>query len=194
MQADSFTQIYQSYFDPVYRYALSLSGSPHIAEEITQETFFKALRSLNHFQGRSSLKSWLCAIAKNLWLSEQRKRKDQPIDDAMHLSDPSAGPEEAIVRQDEHMRIHRLLHHLSEPYREVFTLRTLGQLSFRDIGELFGKSENWACVVYHRARTKIMEKMEGSPGNCLAPSRAICCRCMPRNWWSRKPKPLSRNI
>lgn len=104
MQADSFTQIYQSYFDPVYRYALSLSGSPHIAEEITQETFFKALRSLNHFQGRSSLKSWLCAIAKNLWLSEQRKRKDQPIDDAMHLSDPSAGPEEAIVRQDEHMR------------------------------------------------------------------------------------------
>lgn len=163
MQADSFTQIYQSYFDPVYRYALSLSGSPHIAEEITQETFFKALRSLNQFQGRSSLKSWLCAIAKNLWLSEQRKRKDQPIDDAMHLSDPSAGPEEAIVRQDEHMRIHQLLHHLSEPYREVFTLRTLGQLSFRDIGELFGKSENWACVVYHRARTKIMEKMEGSP-------------------------------
>ena len=67
------------------------------------------------------------------------------------------------MRQDEHMRIHRLLHHLSEPYREVFTLRTLGQLSFQDIGELFGKSENWACVVYHRARTKIMEKMEGSP-------------------------------
>ena len=167
MQADSFTQVYQSYFDPVYRYALSLSGSPHIAEEITQETFFKALRSLNQFQGRSSLKSWLCAIAKNLWLSEQRK-----IDDATHLSDPSAGPEETIVRQDEHMRIHRLLHHLSEPYREVFTLRTLGQLSFRDIGELFGKSENWACVTYHRAktiirknmaRTKIMEKMEGSP-------------------------------
>ena len=72
MQADSFTQIYQSYFDPVYRYALSLSGSPHIAEEITQETFFKALRSLNQFQGRSSLKSWLCAIAKNLWLSDRR--------------------------------------------------------------------------------------------------------------------------
>ena len=75
MQADSFTQIYQSYFDPVYRYALSLSGSPHIAEEITQETFFKALRSLNQFQGRSSLKSWLCAIAKNLWLSEQREKR-----------------------------------------------------------------------------------------------------------------------
>ena len=155
--------LYRLYFRDVFLFLQGLTHSESLAEELTQETFFKALRSLNHFQGRSSLKSWLCAIAKNLWLSEQRKRKDQPIDDAMHLSDPSAGLEEAIVRQDEHMRIHRLLHHLSEPYREVFTLRTLGQLSFRDIGELFGKSENWACVVYHRARTKIMEKMEGSP-------------------------------
>ena len=162
MQADSFDQIYQSCFDPVYRYVLSLSGSPQTAEEITQETFFKALRSLDQFQGRSSLKSWLCAIARNLWLSEQRKKKEQPMDDAMPLPDPSAGPEEAVVRRDESMRIHRLLHHLDEPYREVFTLRTLGQLSFRDIGELFGKTENWACVVYHRARTKIREKMEES--------------------------------
>ena len=162
MQAESFDQIYQNCFDPVYRYMLSLSGSPQIAEEITQETFFKALRSLDQFQGKSSLKSWLCAIAKNLWLSEQRKKKDQPIDDVVSLSDPSPGPEEVIVRQDESMRIHRLLHHLDEPYREVFTLRTLGQLGFRDIGELFGKSENWACVVYHRARAKIREKMEES--------------------------------
>ena len=159
MQAGSFDQIYQKYFDPVYRYALSLSGSPQIAEEITQETFFRALRSLDQFQGKSSLKTWLCAIAKNLWLSEQRKKKDLPIDEIMPLPDPSLGPEEAIVRRDESMRIHRLLHSLDEPCREVFTLRTLGQLSFRDIGELFGKSENWACVVYHRARAKIREKM-----------------------------------
>ena len=158
MQLDSFDQIYQSYFESVYRYALSLSGNMQTAEEITQETFFKAMRSLDQFQGKSSLKSWLCTIAKNLWLSDQRKKKAQPIDDALQLPDLSAGPEEAIVRQDESMRIHRLLHDLDEPYREVFTLRTLGQLSFRDIGELFGKSEN--CVVYHRARAKIKEKME----------------------------------
>ena len=106
------------------------------------------------------LKSWLCAIAKNLWLSKLRKKEELPMDDALPIPDPSAGPEEAIVRQDESMRIHRYLHHLEEPYREVFTLRTLGQLSFRDIGELFGKSENWACVVYHRARAKIRKKME----------------------------------
>ncbi len=160
MEPASFDEIYQSYFDPVYRYVLSLSRDPHVAEEISQETFFKALRSLDHFQGKSSLKSWLCAIAKNLWLSEQRKKKIQPIDDALPLPDPSIGPEEAIVQQDESMRIHRLLHRLDEPYREVFTLRTLGQLKFRDIGELFGKSENWACVIYHRARARLKEEME----------------------------------
>ena len=161
MEKDSFDQIYQTCFDPVYRYVLSLSRSKTTAEEITQETFFKALRSLDQFQGKSSLKSWLCAIARNLWLSEQRKKKPQLLDDASH-ADPSMGPEEAVMRQDESMRIHRLLHHLEEPYREVFTLRTLGQLSFRDIGELFGKSDNWACVIYHRARKSIKEKMEES--------------------------------
>ena len=161
MADDSFDRIYQTYFDPVYRYALSLSGEPLTAEEITQDTFFKALRSLDQFQGKSSLKTWLCSIARNLWISEQRKKKTQPIDEkAASHADPSAGPEEAIMRQDESMRIHRLLHHLEEPYREVFTLRTLGQLSFRDIGELFGKSDNWACVIYHRARAKMKEKME----------------------------------
>ena len=160
MEPKTFDEIYESYFDAVYRYVLSLSRNPHTAEEITQETFYKALRSLDKFRGDSSVKSWLCAIAKNIWISEQRKKKAQPIDEASALPDPGIGPEESIVRQDESMRIHRLLHRLDEPYREVFTLRTLGQLSFRDIGDLFGKSENWACVVYHRARARLREEME----------------------------------
>lgn len=160
MENESFDQIYQAYFDPVYRYALSLSRDPDLAEEITQETFFKAMRSLDSFRGESSIKSWLCSIARNLLIDHQRKKKKQPIEDAQNLPDTAMGPEESIMRQDESMRIHRLLHHLDEPYREVFTLRTLGQLSFRDIGELFGKSENWACVVYHRARARIKQKME----------------------------------
>lgn len=160
MEPETFDSVYQSHFDSVYRYVLSLSRDPHIAEEITQETFFKALRSLDQFRGDSSVKSWLCTIAKNIWISEQRKKKTQPIDELLTFPDPGVSPEESIARQDESMRIHRLLHRLEEPYREVFTLRTLGQLSFRDIGELFCKSENWACVVYHRARTKLKEEME----------------------------------
>ena len=82
------------------------------------------------------------------------------MDAAATLADPTAGPEECILQQSESMRIHRLLHDLDEPYREVFMLRTLGQLSFRNIGELFGKSQNWACVVYSRARARIRERME----------------------------------
>jgi len=162
METQPFEAIYQSYFDPVYRYALSLSGDAHAAEEITQETFFKAMASLNGFRGESSMKSWLCAIAKNLWISSQRKKKAQPMEEAERLEDPGPGPEEAVIRRDESLRVHRLLHRLEEPYREVFTLRTLGQLGFRDIGELFGKSENWACVVYHRARARLREEMEAS--------------------------------
>lgn len=160
MDPEQFDDIYRQYFDPVYRYVLSLSGDAQIAEEITQETFFKAMRSLDRFRGECSVKSWLCTIAKNIRISEMRKKKAQPMEEAADIPDPSLSPEESMMRQDEYLRIHRLLHRLEEPYREVFTLRTLGQLSFRDIGELFGKSENWACVVYHRARARLKKEMK----------------------------------
>ena len=94
MQADSFTQIYQSYFDPVYRYALS-SRAARILPKKLRRRLFQGIAIPESISRQEQPESWLCAIAKNLWLSEQRKRKDQPIDDAMHLSDPSAGPEEA---------------------------------------------------------------------------------------------------
>ena len=162
MRTGDFDDIYRTYFDPVYRYVLSLSGDPHVAEEITQETFFKALRSLDQFRGESSIKSWLCTIARNQLYTEGRKKKGQPLDGALELPDTSPGPEESILRQDESMHIHHLRHRLDEPYREVFTLRTLGQLSLRDIGEIFDRTENWACVVYHRARARLKKEMEES--------------------------------
>ena len=91
MQADSFTQIYQSYFDPVYRYALSLSGSPHIAEEITQETFFKALNGLKHFDGRQDIRAWLFTVARNCYYSHCRKAKQTvPLDETLP---PAAAPQ-----------------------------------------------------------------------------------------------------
>ena len=163
MEADQFDLVYREYFDPVYRYALSLSGDAQAAEEITQETFFKAMGALDRFRGESSVKSWLFAIARNAWISELRRRKAAPLEQAEAVPDPGEAPEEALINREEGLQIHRLLHDLPEPYREVFTLRTLGQLGFRDIGSLFGKSENWACVVYHRARAKIKEKMEEKP-------------------------------
>ena len=85
-----------------------------------------------------------------------------PLDDTAALPD-SRDFAAAFEDKDLALRIHRLLHRLPEPYREVFLLRVLGELSFRDIGSLFEKGENWACVTYHRARKKIMEQMEGTP-------------------------------
>lgn len=106
----------------------------------------------------SSIKTWLCTIAKNTFLSEQRKKKAESLDELTERVDESAGPEEQAITHTESIHLHRLLHDLPEPYKEVFSLRVFAQLSFREIGSLFGKSENWACVVFHRARTKLKNK------------------------------------
>ena len=162
MSEQNFEQIYQQYFEPVYRYALSLTLDEHQAEEITQETFFKALKSIDSYRSESSIKTWLCTIAKNMFLSEQRKKKAESLDDLTERVDESAGPEEQAITHTESIYLHRLLHDLSEPYKEVFSLRVFAQLSFRDIGSLFGKSENWACVTFHRAKSKVQEQWEES--------------------------------
>ena len=158
MNDREFEELYRKYFDPVYRFALSLTSDEHWAEEITQSTFFKALRSIDGFRGECGVKTWLCTIAKNLFLSEQRKKKTEPLEELSELPDGAAGPEEETLTRDESIRLHRRLHALPEPYKEVFSLRVFAQLSFREIGSLFGKNENWACVVYHRARQKLQKK------------------------------------
>ena len=155
-----FEHIYRAYFGRVYHYLLSLCRDHHLAEELTADTFFKALRSLQDFRGDSDPGTWLCAIARNLYISHLRKQ--QPTQSLEGLPDvPAPGaPDPAIFaeQQDGLMALYARLHRLSEPYKEVFLLRALGQLSFRQIGQLFGKTENWACVTYHRARKKLQEE------------------------------------
>ena len=154
-----FEEIYELYFRDVYRYALSLTGDPSLAEEITQETFFKALRSIDKFDGKCRLYVWLCQIAKNTYFSIREKHKRRTsISAEMDSGAPS--PEDGLLRSESALEIHRILHALEEPYKEVFSLRALGELSFKQIGLLFGKSESWARVTYHRARLKIKEEME----------------------------------
>ena len=160
MNEKDFERIYREQFDTVYRYALALTRDVHAAEELTQETFFKALQGIDGFRGESSLKTWLCGIVKNAFLSERRRKTAESLDEAPEPADEAAGPEKLALDRDESRRVHRALHALPEPYKEVFSLRVFGQLGFRDIGELFGKTENWACVVYHRARAKIQTKMK----------------------------------
>ena len=160
---DSMSAVYQRHAQTVYKFLLSLCHDPDLAEELTQETFYQAVRSAGRFDGRCKVSVWLCQIARNTWTSLRRKEgRCQPLDDTAALPD-SRDFAAAFEDKDLALRIHRLLHRLPEPYREVFLLRVLGELSFRDIGSLFEKGENWACVTYHRARKKIMEQMEGTP-------------------------------
>lgn len=160
MNEKGFERVYRDYFDPVYRYALALTRDAQAAEELTQETFFKAMQGIDGFRGESSVKTWLCGIAKNAFLSERRRKRPEALEELPERADGRESPEELALRKDEGLRAHRALHALPEPYKEVFSLRVFGQLSFREIGELFGKTENWACVVYHRARGKINAKLE----------------------------------
>ena len=155
-----FERIYRAYFGRVYHYLLSLCRDHHLAEELTADTFFKALRSLQDFRGDSDPGTWLCAIARNLYISHLRKQQPtQSLEDLPCAPDPGApDPATLAEQQDGLMGLYARLHRLSEPYKEVFLLRVLGQLSFRQIGQLFGKTENWACVTYHRARKKLQEE------------------------------------
>lgn len=155
--AQDMEQLYRRHYQTVYRYALRLTGSEHAAEELAAETFYRAMVALPDFRGECAASTWLCQIARNTWTSLRRKEgRCQPLDDTAALPD-SRDFAAAFEDKDLALRIHRLLHRLPEPYREVFLLRVLGELSFRDIGSLFEKGENWACVTYHRARKKIME-------------------------------------
>ena len=155
---EEFEAVYRRYFADVYRYALALSRDVHTAEEVTQETFFKALTAIDSFRGQCPLRVWLCRIARNQYLTLCRERAKY-TEDTREQGD--GGIEEGFARQETARQLHRLLHDLPEPYKEVFSLRTFGELPFSRIGELFGKTESWARVTYFRARGKLKEGLDG---------------------------------
>lgn len=156
-------KLYRTYFDIVYRYIRSISQDGSLAEEVTQETFFKALEKIDQFRGDCDVRVWLCQIAKNTLYDHLKKQKKQLLgDERLEEAESADGEllEEKLAQRSQAMEIHKVLHRLSEPYKEVFSLRTFGELTFREIGMLFGKSENWARVTYYRARVKIREELE----------------------------------
>lgn len=155
-----FQEVYDLYFREVYRYTLSLCRNESVAEEITQETFYKALEKLDGFDGKCKVSVWLCQIAKNTYLSMCRKneRMDPNADTSLLSGDGSI--EENLCDRETAFAIHRVLHALEEPYKEVFSLRAFGELSFKQIAQLFGRTETWARVTYHRARLKIKEELK----------------------------------
>ncbi len=159
MDSAACERLYEACYMRVFSYAMTMTGDRHLAEEITQETFFRAFSKLNSFRGESDEVTWLCAIAKNLYADEKRRQgRFDPMPEEAAAREKAV--EQSAVEKDDSFRVHLALHALEEPYREVFELRVFGELSFAQIGQIFRKTENWARVTFHRARAKLKERME----------------------------------
>ncbi|HIS59511.1 MAG TPA: sigma-70 family RNA polymerase sigma factor [Candidatus Faecousia faecipullorum] len=156
-----FEEVYRTYFREVELYLRAICKDELLAEELTEQVFFQALKALPTFRGDCDIRTWLCAMGRNLYLSHLRRQKPTESIDELQIPDPRRSIEEQVSDKQQALAIHKVLHDLPEPYKEVFSLRVFGQLSFADIGGLFGKTANWACVTYHRARQKIQKDLEG---------------------------------
>lgn len=156
-----FEQIYRLYFRDVYAFMLSLSHNETIAEEITQETFYKALQNIDQYQEKCKMNVWLCQIAKNTYFTYiERQKRLQP---ALTEQQDDKSVEQQFLKKEKAFYLHQLLHRLDEPYKEVFTLRVFGELPFAQISQLFGKTESWARVTFHRAKQKIQQMDQEGP-------------------------------
>ena len=159
MDAQASEKMYEAYYMRVYSYVVTISGSRELAEEITQETFCRAMTKSASFRREADEVTWLCTIAKNLFCDEKRRQKKTGlIPEDIEADGKSI--EQIAADRDSSFRVHLALHALEEPYREIFELRVFGELGFKDIGTIFGKTENWARVTYHRARLKLQERMK----------------------------------
>jgi RNA polymerase sigma-70 factor (ECF subfamily) len=148
-------EVYSKFSGTVTSYLLRLCGNQQLAEELTQETFYQAVRCIGRFDGKSSISTWLCSIARHLYYDYLRKQKP-----TVPVTDTIPSPEDftdRIENRDQAMHAHRVLHALEEPFREVFTLRTFCDLSHSQIAELFGKSESWSRITYFRARQMLQK-------------------------------------
>ena len=136
---------------------MALTGDPGLSEELTQETFFRAVKYANRFDGKVKVTTWLCAIAKNAYFSylkKERRNGGQSIDE-MEIP-----VNEDVLDRENCREIYKAVHRLDEPYREIVLLRVHTDMSFADIGEIFGKSENWARVTYYRGKEKLKKLLE----------------------------------
>ena len=154
-----FEQIYSEYFPRIYRYLLSLCANPSLAEELTQDTFYRAIEHSDTFRGECKLSVWLCQIARNCWLSQERREKRKVSYDETRETADLNDMEEGLIQKDNMCQIHKQLNTLSKTYRDVLSLRLFAELSFAQIGELFGKTEVWARVTYYRATQKLREDL-----------------------------------
>lgn len=153
--------IYRLYFTSVYRFILSRCQDPDLADEITSLTFFKALESLDSFRGDGSIDGWLKQIGYRIYLDHMRRSaKTLPEEELEHLPSLDLSPDDQIIEQESVQSIELSISQLRTPYREVFELRVKEELSYQDIARIFGKTDNWACVTYHRAKRMVQDELK----------------------------------
>ena len=151
-------QIYEKYFETVSKYLFCLTHNSDTSEELTQETFYRAVKNINKFKGNSKMSVWLCQIAKNLWYDELKKnKKSKNIEDEIFLIQSENEVERDVISNDSKLQLYKKLQKLDKNTREVIYLRITGELSFKEIGDILNKTENWARVIFYRGKQKLKE-------------------------------------
>lgn len=154
---DNMEEIYRQHARTVYKFLLSYTRDPDLAEDLTQETFCQAVRSIGRFDGGCKISVWLCQIAKHLWYQHLRRQKREvPLPEA-DTGAPLPSAEEDALDRAGHLDLLRRVHALPEPGREVVYLRVFGGLSFREIGDVLGRTETWARVTFYRGKEKLRD-------------------------------------
>lgn len=162
---NEFEQMREECASVVYRFLLSLCGNEDLTEELTSETFYQAYLHIDKFRGECRPETWLCQIAKNALYKEQRRTRRSVPWEQLETAQAGENMLDRLSNQEQALNIHRSLHRLSEPYKEVFMLRVFGELRFKEIADIFGKTESWAKVTFYRAKSKIIELMEEEYGH-----------------------------
>lgn len=151
-------KIYEQYFETVNKYLFCLTHNNDISEELTQETFYKAVKKIDTYRGECKMSVWLCQIAKNLWYDQCKKNKKViSIEKEMLEIQVNNTAEEKIISNEEKMLLYKKIQKLDEKTREVIYLRITGELSFKEIGVILNKTENWARVTFYRGKNQLKE-------------------------------------
>ena len=151
-------QIYKQYFETVNKYLFCLTHNSDISEELTQETFYRAVKKINTFKGDCKMSVWLCQIAKNLWYDELKKNKKvENIGDEMLSIQSEDKLEEKVILNESKVELYKKIQKLDKQTREVIYLRITGELTFKEIGDILNKTENWARVTFYRGKQKLKE-------------------------------------
>lgn len=151
-------QIYEQYFETVNKYLFCLTRNNDIAEELTQETFYKAVKKIDTYKGECKISVWLCQIAKNSWYDYCKKNKKViRLEEELLEIQSDETIEEKVISNDEKISLYRKLQKLDEKTREVIYLRITGELSFKEIGMILNQTENWARVTFYRGKNQLKE-------------------------------------